>query len=204
MKAFTMNTKKQGDAGMALAVAYYASLGATVAIPLTDSQDYDILADVDGKILRVQVKTTKAKSYLGTPVVKLTTCGGNRSWVGVIKHVNPSSSDVLFVSDEFGRLWAVPVVDLASSTQVTLSSAFDKYRVTLFKEYVAPLKKSRPRRPSDESAHRLAARRKFNPSKETLEQALSDHNSNFCALGRLFGVSDNAVRKRCRLLGVSF
>lgn len=46
--------------------------------------------------------------------------------------------------------------------------------------------------------------RRFDPSKEELEFQLQQHTYNMRATGRHYGVSDNAVRKRCRLLGVSW
>lgn len=42
--------------------------------------------------------------------------------------------------------------------------------------------------------------RKFNPSKEELESDLK--SMSFLAMGRKYGVSDNAVRKRCKLYGL--
>ena len=45
--------------------------------------------------------------------------------------------------------------------------------------------------------------RKFNPSKEHLSKTIVNFNYNICAVGRHFGVSDNAIRKRCRLLKIS-
>ena len=40
-----INSKKQGDIGMCYAMAYYAKLEWTVSIPVTDSQDYDLVVD---------------------------------------------------------------------------------------------------------------------------------------------------------------
>lgn len=49
-----INSKKQGDVGMCYAIAYYSRLGWTVSIPITDSQDYDLLVEnTDNNILKV-------------------------------------------------------------------------------------------------------------------------------------------------------
>ena len=45
------------------------------------------------------------------------------------------------------------------------------------------------------------SRRKFEVSKKDLEKLIRTHN-NFSLIGRLFNVSDNAIRKRCRILGI--
>ena len=47
-----INWKKQGDIGMCYAMAYYSKLGWTISIPITDSQDYDLI--VDGYTINVR------------------------------------------------------------------------------------------------------------------------------------------------------
>jgi 5-methylcytosine-specific restriction endonuclease McrA len=49
---------------------------------------------------------------------------------------------------------------------------------------------------------RIEATRKFNPSREELEKLIK--SMSMVKVGKFFGVSDNAVRKRCRLLGIYF
>ena len=59
-----INSKKQGDIGMCYAIAYFSKMGYTVSIPITDSQDYDLIID-NGTLLKVQVKTTRCKDSRG-------------------------------------------------------------------------------------------------------------------------------------------
>ena len=58
------NTKKQGDVGLGAAIAFFSNLGYTVATPLTDSQNYDLVVDMDEGLKKVQVKTKGAISSL--------------------------------------------------------------------------------------------------------------------------------------------
>ena len=44
-------------------------------------------------------------------------------------------------------------------------------------------------------------RRKFNPTRQELEYLIQSHS--MVAIGKMFGVSDNAVRKRCIKFGIS-
>jgi len=44
--------------------------------------------------------------------------------------------------------------------------------------------------------------RRFNPSKEELQSKLDELKWNICAVGRYYGVSDNAIRSRCKLFGI--
>ena len=50
-----INFKKQGDMGMCYAIAYYSKLGWTISIPVTDSQDYDLIVDTGTKLLKVGI-----------------------------------------------------------------------------------------------------------------------------------------------------
>lgn len=47
-----INSKKQGDIGMCYAMAYFSKIGYTVSVPITDSQDYDLIVD-NGALLKV-------------------------------------------------------------------------------------------------------------------------------------------------------
>ena len=50
------NSKKQGDAGLGQAIAYFTMLGYDIALPLTDSADWDLIVEMDDLLKRVQVK----------------------------------------------------------------------------------------------------------------------------------------------------
>lgn len=63
-----INSKKQGDVGMCYAIAYYSKLGWTVSIPITDSQDYDLLVEnTDNNIFKsFKFKTSRYLTEGGT------------------------------------------------------------------------------------------------------------------------------------------
>jgi hypothetical protein len=49
----------QGRIGLGAAIAWFCEAGYEVAIPLNDSQPYDLVVeDAEGRLLKVQVKTT--------------------------------------------------------------------------------------------------------------------------------------------------
>ena len=52
-----INRRQQGDLGEASAIEWLTRQGATVFTPLGHSPDYDLIADSDGRFMRVQVKT---------------------------------------------------------------------------------------------------------------------------------------------------
>src|SRR4051794_12926265 len=102
-----INRRQQGDLGEASAIEWLTSMGATVLLPLGHSPDHDLVADANGRLLRIQVKSST--QMVTTPmgharrVVALVTSGGNRSWTGVIKRLDPSRFDYLFALTGDGR-----------------------------------------------------------------------------------------------------
>ena len=123
-----INSKKQGDIGMCYAMAYFSKMGYTVSIPITDSQDYDLIID-NGNILKVQVKTTKFK-YNGVYCVNLKTCGGNRSGQ-TIKNFDLNTSDLLFILTDSNDIYVIPKSEIDSRTAICLSNKYARYKVYL-------------------------------------------------------------------------
>ena len=76
-----INRRQQGDLGELSAMEWLGAQGAAVFVPVTHSPDYDLIADLDGRLLRVQVKTASYNSR-GRWEVSICTRGGNQSWGG--------------------------------------------------------------------------------------------------------------------------
>lgn len=53
-----LSPRTQGDLGEVAAIAWLAKVGAVVSQPLFHDPDYDLVAEVGGDLLRVQVKTS--------------------------------------------------------------------------------------------------------------------------------------------------
>jgi PD-(D/E)XK nuclease superfamily protein len=77
-----MNTLEQGDLGELSAMEWLAGVGARVFVPVGHSADIDVVALFDGKLVGVQVKTSRY-SRNGRWEVRLCTRGGNQSWSGL-------------------------------------------------------------------------------------------------------------------------
>lgn len=123
------NRSQQGDLGEASAMQWLTHVGGLVLVPLGHSPDYDLIADLNGRLLRVQVKTSVQEirtpnGHLRHPV-SLVTCGGNQSWTGVSKLIDPDSIDYLFVLTGSGRRWFIPAGELGGSRAIQLGG--DKY-----------------------------------------------------------------------------
>lgn len=113
-----MNTRDQGAIGVAKAIAYYGERGAAVFVPVADTRRYDLVVDFgDGKLVRVEVKTTAAESGR----VMLRTCGGNQSWNKVSKTISASDCDkVLCFNLRTGAVREYDAIEVAGKTRVVL------------------------------------------------------------------------------------
>jgi hypothetical protein len=111
--------RRQGDIGEAAAIAWLTRAGFGVWVPLGHSADADLIAQREDRLLRVQVKTSTAKRN-GRYEVSLATKGGNRSWSGRVKTIDPSRYEFLFVLVGDGRQWFIPATEIAAKTMVLL------------------------------------------------------------------------------------
>ncbi len=98
----------QGDIGERSAVVWLLGIGANVFVPFGHSPDTDLVAEIDGRLARVQVKTSTVQINNGRYQVALSTKGGNRSWNGVVKRFGSARCEYLFVLVRDGRQWFIP------------------------------------------------------------------------------------------------
>lgn len=115
---------KQGDAGLGVAIGWFAANGYTVCVPLTDSQEYDLVVENGKGLKKIQVKTSRCISRSGSPRVELRTkCG---AWKKV-KHF-PDHLDYLFVVTDT-NLYLIPVKELSAKTGINLGARYDNYKL---------------------------------------------------------------------------
>src|SRR5919106_6384358 len=107
METKRLKPREQGDLGELSAMEWLASQGAKVAIPVSHSPDWDLLADFNEAIARVQVKTSMQERN-GRWRVVISTRGGNQSWNGLAKYFDARKCDFLFVHVGDGRRWFIP------------------------------------------------------------------------------------------------
>jgi hypothetical protein len=117
---FKCGRRRQGDVGLGQAIAYFTSEGCIVFIPLSDTQYFDLVVDIDGKLCRIQVKTT-SRLHRGNYVVEMRTKGGNKSRE-VTKHFDSAKVDYLFALSAGGKSYLIPASRISSVTQITLGA----------------------------------------------------------------------------------
>ncbi|MBW3545144.1 MAG: hypothetical protein KY428_06010 [Bacteroidetes bacterium] len=127
---FRTKTTKQGDAGVGSAIAYFTSLGKTVSIPLSDSQEYDLVVDEDGRLKKVQVKTTYSKPRGTYYYLRLSLRGGNWSGgKGTEVPFEKTLVDYLYVLTEDGSTWLIPSDQVGGAYGISLSKKYDNYKI---------------------------------------------------------------------------
>ena len=99
--------RQQGDVGELSAIVWLAGQGFPVFKPLFHSPHYDLVADLGSCLVRVEVKTT-TRFNKGRWEVTVCTRGGNQSWNGLTKRLDPKKCDYLFVLVGDGRRWFIP------------------------------------------------------------------------------------------------
>jgi hypothetical protein len=124
MRERLINRTQQGDLGEVSAIEWFTSIGVTVSTPFGYSPDYDLVAEIETRLLKVQVKTSAFT--VQTPAghvrhsVQLATCGGNQSWTRQIRTFDPSRADLLFVHAGDGRRWLIPAHAVEARTALSL------------------------------------------------------------------------------------
>ena len=103
-----MNPRQQGDLGEYSAIEWLASRGYPVFVPIGHSPDVDLVALMDRRAVRVQVKTCRRRVPVNRWDVMLCTRGGNQSWNGLSKRFSSDRCDYLFVLVGDGRRWFIP------------------------------------------------------------------------------------------------
>lgn len=104
--------KDKGNAGLALAIAYFGTNGYTVSTPLNDTQWYDLIVEKDGIFQTVQCKFTASKDNS----ISLRSTGGTNG--SVYDNVKNHPLDLLFCVDKDIHMYVIPMQDLLEADNV--------------------------------------------------------------------------------------
>lgn len=112
-------TNQTGDAGELFVAADLISNGYLISVPFGHDHPYDLLADKDGKILRVQVKTANTKK--GVIAVKNTTTHTTGQGKIVHEQYKAGSYDLMAVfCPSTNKVYYINSVDLDGKTSLNL------------------------------------------------------------------------------------
>jgi PD-(D/E)XK nuclease superfamily protein len=123
-----ISPRRQGDLGEFSAIEWLLWRGYSVYVPLGHSPHCDLIATDGPNTWRVQVKTSTV-FRLDRWAITVCTRGGNQSWSGLVKRLDPRLIDFLFVLVGDGRRWFVPADEIVGVTKIHLGgpkySAFE-------------------------------------------------------------------------------
>ena len=124
-----MKPREQGDWGERIAAAWFLEQGYPVFVPFGHSADVDLVTRIDDRFVGVQVKTSRFRQN-GRWGVAVCTRGGNQSWNRIVKRMDPSRCDFLFVVVADGRRWLIPASAIGGGTEVNLGGPkYARYEV---------------------------------------------------------------------------
>lgn len=123
------NTKIQGSIGLGQAIACFTKLGYIVSVPLNDSQDYDLIVEIDNRLYKVQVKTVTYKNESGNyqPFIRKMCKNTKKSYVVAATDLE---YDYLFITSSDLENWFIPKEKVKNiRNSFSLSERFDKYKI---------------------------------------------------------------------------
>ena len=129
--------RRQGDLGEASAIEWLAGVASAVFVPVFSSPDYDLVAEIDDRLVRVQVKTSGSWDN-NRWAVAVCMRGGNQSWNRIVKRMSPARCDALFVLVADGRRWFIPSHAVEAGTSISLGGPkYSEYEVEAGRPFAA-------------------------------------------------------------------
>lgn len=121
----------QGNMGLGKAIDYFTSHGYPVALPLNDTQKYDLIVDMNG-LQRISVKTSRysPKGDNITFEVGLKNSGG-ASGKGVIRNFDNTSCDFVFIYTADESLYLIPAIEITAKSAITVGNKWTEYKVKI-------------------------------------------------------------------------
>lgn len=119
--------KEKGNSSLGIAIAYFATNGYVVSIPLNDTQDYDLVIEKDNHYYGVQVKATACKTKYGVYQVALKSCGGTKGTT--YKTVVDTNVDYIFVVTDKMDMYLIPKREINNRSTLNLCDKYEKYKI---------------------------------------------------------------------------
>jgi hypothetical protein len=121
------NSKKQGDAGLGQAIAYFTMKGYDLALPLTDSADWDFIVEMEDGLKRIQVKTSSQLTTAGAERFEASVKGGNKSF-STAKTIDNQNWDLIFLHHLVtGKQALIPKEALTTKNQINLGKKYQEF-----------------------------------------------------------------------------
>lgn len=120
----------QGNIGLGKAIEYFTSHSIPIAIPLNDTQKYDIIADFNGGLQKISIKTSRYKSSENSYEVLLKNTGGS-SGNNKIRLFNNTDCDYIFIYTANEDLYLIPAKEINATNSICVGNKYKEYKVTV-------------------------------------------------------------------------
>ena len=117
-----MNSKDKGNIGEAIALAEFMKRGIPVSIPYGDNARYDLIADFNGKLNRIQVKYCGDEGKTGSVICRCASCTNHTT----NKHYTSYKNDVdyfVFYLAQYGKVLLVPIEIIGNKKDINFRIA---------------------------------------------------------------------------------
>lgn len=121
--------KEKGNAGLAMAIAYFGTHGYNVCLPLNDTQDFDLIVEKDGIMQRVQCKATSQRTPYNVTTVDLRSTGGTKG--SVYKTLIETNIELLFVINESKEIWLIPKSSITNIKSLNLGDKYQEFKIEM-------------------------------------------------------------------------
>jgi hypothetical protein len=111
MELRQVSPRDQGSIGEAIAASWLTQAAFSVWVPFGHNPDYDLVAGRGDSLFRIQVKTS-TQHLKDRWSVAICTRGGNQSWNKVVKRLEPTRYDYLFIVVADWRCWFIPSTEM--------------------------------------------------------------------------------------------
>ena len=128
--------------GLGKAIEYFTSQNIPVAIPLNDTQKYDLIADIDDELKKISVKTSRYSDNGGkTWSVLLKNCGGSSGNFKLRKFDN-TKCDYVFVYTGDNSTYLIPSNEIDAKNSIDVGNKYIEYQVRAktLEEYTSEVK----------------------------------------------------------------
>lgn len=123
----------QGNMGLSKAIDYFTSHQIHIALPMNDTQKYDLVADFNGNLQRVSVKTSRQLTENNTYSVNLRNTGGS-SGNFKTRPFDNFSCDYIFILTAADKMYLIPSNIITATNSIVVGKKYTEYEV-----FVKPL-----------------------------------------------------------------
>ena len=108
-----MDSKKKGNLTELQCLAAFVECGCGVSIPYGDNSKYDFIADKNGQLLKIQVKTSSMKN--GNPDAISFSCRSTHVNCSGVKNVRYSENEIDYFATYWnGKCYVIPVQECSA------------------------------------------------------------------------------------------